>query len=137
MQKRAALIIIKDNQILLMHRIRDNEEYYVFIGGRQEDNETMEETAVREAKEEVSLAIVIDQLLFEDVNLNTDQPVNYYLVKEFSGTVALGGEEKEDMEGPQEFGEYYPEWHTIHELTTMTNLYPQTARRKLISALNL
>ena len=50
-------VIIKDNKVLLVHRIKNvNEtlrEYYVIPGGKQENNESDEETLVREVKEEV------------------------------------------------------------------------------------
>lgn len=40
MKTRAAGIIIKDGKILLMRRVKDGREYFVFPGGSIEKNET-------------------------------------------------------------------------------------------------
>lgn len=49
-------IIFKDNQVLLIYRERDNETYYVFSGGKIEENETKEECIIREFKEELCIS---------------------------------------------------------------------------------
>ncbi|NQT49452.1 NUDIX domain-containing protein [Candidatus Kuenenbacteria bacterium] len=95
LRERAATIIIKDKKILLMHRIRDGKEYYVVPGGIVEDGETVEETAVREAQEETGLEVVLGAKLFEFENKITNLIEHFFLVDDFSGKVALGGEEAE------------------------------------------
>ena len=60
-------IIIQDDDVLLMFRrkIKDGKvfEYYGIPGGKQEDNETLEECTIREIKEELNLDVVIDRYL--------------------------------------------------------------------------
>ena len=51
-KNRAVLIFIHDNNILLLYRFKGGEEYYVFPGGGVEDNESIDEAAIREAEEE-------------------------------------------------------------------------------------
>ena len=127
MSQRAAGVIIKDNKILLMRRIKNNQEYYVFPGGGVEKGESAEEAAIREIKEELSLDIKIDKLLFEIENQGRQE--YYYLIKEFSGQPWLGGEEKQRM---NENNQYYPVWVELDKLADLGNLYPELAKGKII-----
>ena len=95
MNKRVAAIIVRDNKILLMHRIKEGQEYFVFPGGGIEENESVEDAIIRETKEELSLDIKIDKLLFEIENRG--QKELYFLIKEFSGALKLSGPEKDRM----------------------------------------
>ncbi|MCL4387342.1 MAG: NUDIX domain-containing protein [Patescibacteria group bacterium] len=140
--KRAVGIIIKDNQILLIHRFFEGEGwtkgwYFVFPGGGVEGGETVEEAAVREIKEELSIDAKIDKLLF--VQHNPAQVYEFegrdeyfYLIKDFSGKVELGGPEKERMNKNNQF---LPEWVPIKEMKKMDNLYPKEAKEKLVDLL--
>ena len=56
-RERASAVIIKDNKILLMKRVKPNLEYFVFPGGGVEKNESLDDTLKREVKEELSLDI--------------------------------------------------------------------------------
>ncbi len=47
----AGCVLIKENKILLLNRIKTG--WYELPGGKIEDNETPEQTAVREIKEEL------------------------------------------------------------------------------------
>lgn len=67
--KRSAVIILKNDQILLMHRNKLNQEYYVIPGGTIEIGEDSAETAIREIKEETNLDIILDKLLWENTNI--------------------------------------------------------------------
>jgi len=126
MSKRVAAVIIKDNKILLMRRIKEGQEYFVFPGGGIEENESVEDAIIREVKEELSLDAKIDKLLFEIENRGQEE--FYFLIKEFSGTLKLGGPEKERM---NENNQYYPEWMDLDTASNLSNLYPEEARRKI------
>ena len=52
-------IIIKDNQVLLEKQKHKDERFWSFPKGHKEGNETDEETALREIKEEVGLDVKI------------------------------------------------------------------------------
>ena len=43
---RAVGIIIKNNKVLLIHRIKDGGEYYVFPGGAIEEGESSKEAVI-------------------------------------------------------------------------------------------
>ena len=51
-----------------MHRIRRGDNFYVFLGGRVEEGETIEEASLREMKEEASIDIINFKKLFEFQN---------------------------------------------------------------------
>ena len=61
-------IIFKDNQVILIYRKRDNQEYYVFPGGKVEPGETLEEALIREWKEECGIIIENIQFLEESID---------------------------------------------------------------------
>ena len=127
MPKRVAGVIIKDNKILLMRRIKNGREYFVFPGGGVEENEIIEEAIIREIKEELSIDAKIDRFLFEIENQGRQE--YYFLIKEFSGKPQLGGEEKERM---NENNQYYPTWMDLDKLKYLDNLYPELAKREII-----
>jgi len=127
MQKRAAAVIIKGGEILLMRRIKDRREYFVFPGGGVKENETVQQALVREIKEELDLDIKSWKLLFEIENQGRQE--SYFLITEFSGTPKLSGEEKERM---NENNQYYPTFIKLKE-TDNLNLLPEAAKQRIKS----
>ncbi|MFH1316236.1 MAG: NUDIX domain-containing protein [Candidatus Woesearchaeota archaeon] len=122
---RSAVIIIDKNKILLMRRVEDGREYFVFPGGTIEENETPKETAIREIKEETNLDIEIERLLwkFED-----EFHVGYYfLAKSFKGEIELGGPEAK-MHCDENF--FCPDWVKLDKLDNM-KLFPEEIKNKI------
>lgn len=136
MNKRAAAIIIKGDQILLIRRVVDGRgEYWVFPGGGVEAGETEEQAMMREVQEELSLTVTESKLLFEVFNEFTmgkfpPRQEYYYLVTGFTGEVALGGEEAKRM---NEQDQYHPTWVPLKDASTMEHLVPEVARQRLVS----
>lgn len=130
MQKRSAAVIIKENKILLMHRIRDDWEYFTFPGGSVEVNETPEQTVVRELEEEFTIKVSLDKLLFEIENSYKGKTVQeyFFLAKDFTSTPVLGGEEKDRM---NEKNQYAPVWVNLSDLPN-TPLLPTKAKEFII-----
>jgi 8-oxo-dGTP diphosphatase len=64
-KNRAGGILILNNKVLLIHRIKDKEEFYVFPGGGLEINETPTQAVIREWKEELQC----------DITLSNQQPI--------------------------------------------------------------
>ena len=126
MDKRAVAVIIKDGKVLLMRRIRDGQEYFVFPGGGVGEGENPEDAVVREIKEEFNVDIKIDKLLFQIENKGRQE--FYFLVKEFTGFPEIGGEEKERT---NENNQYYPVWKELSEISDLSNLYPLEAKQKV------
>ena len=123
-------MIVKNDKVLLMRRIKDGQEYYVFPGGGVKEGESTETAIIREIREELSLDAKIDKLLFEIENQGRQE--YYYLIKEFSGQPQLGGEEKQRMSADNQ---YYPVWIEFDKLKSLDNLYPELAREKIVEIL--
>lgn len=121
MSIRVAAIIINDNrEILLIHRIKHNNEYFVLPGGGIEDGETEIDAIIREAKEETNLDIIPNKIIIEIQNVKFNRKELYYTIKSFTGTPMLGGPEL----GRQSNDNIYKlEWVKIKELQNY-NLYP-------------
>ena len=64
MGKAVRAIIIKDNQLLLIEREKDNSKYYTLVGGKVLDGETDEEALTRKVREETGLIIHFSKLTF-------------------------------------------------------------------------
>ena len=98
MEKRvsARAIIIEENEVLTMFRRKKKDdgsykEYYVIPGGGIEENETLEETCIRELKEEYNVEIEILGYLGSDEREKTIG--HFFHAKIVNGIPALGGEE--------------------------------------------
>jgi len=125
---RSSAIIIQDNKILLIHRFRDGEEYYVFPGGAVEANETPEQAVIREIKEETNLDAEIERKLWEHENDYDKRTYVCYLITKFKGKLELGGPE---VERSSEENKYILEWHKISEIKNLP-LYPENIKNKVI-----
>ena len=109
MEKRvsARAIIIENGELLAMFRRKKKDdgsfkEYYVIPGGGVEDNETFEETCVREIKEEFNVDVKILGYLGSD---EKDTTVGHFFHAEIiDGVPTLGGEEN-DRNNPDNYYE--------------------------------
>ncbi len=93
MRHRAAVFVLDNDKVLLFHRLKDGNEYYAVPGGGVEADETPEEAATRELKEETSLDVVLGEKIGE---LEEDGNRQYfYIARSWNGTPMLGGPEAE------------------------------------------
>lgn len=97
MKETVRAIIVKDNRLLVFFRrkLKDNKyvTYYAIPGGHVEDNESYEETVIRELKEEMNLDIELVKYLGKLEAYN--QIEYYYNAKIIGGELMFGGEELE------------------------------------------
>lgn len=66
----AVLALIKDDQVLLLQRSSDAAwmpDVWHVPGGRVEPDETVQEAAVREIREELGISVAVDDLTFQGV----------------------------------------------------------------------
>ncbi len=108
-----------------MHRIKNGHEYYAIPGGTIEKNETPEQTAIREIKEETSLDIELDKLLWEYDD--TYAYCYYFSVKNISGKDELGGPE---LEISNSNNHYNLEWVDIAKIDKIA-LYPLEIAKRI------
>lgn len=133
-KNRSAGIVIKDNKILLMYRVKNGEEYYSFPGGGQEDNETTDQTAVREIKEETTLDISVNKLLYK-ITWDDDGVNYFYLCNYISGDPKLDENSEEYLFMQENKDQVYrPMWVELDKLPELL-LYQLEIRDLLIKDL--
>jgi 8-oxo-dGTP pyrophosphatase MutT (NUDIX family) len=125
---RAVSVIIKNKQILLIHRFRNGKEYYVLPGGAVEKNENIKTAIIREIKEETNLDAKLDRKLWEYKNNFDNRIHHYFLVTKFKGDLKLSGPEAKRN---SDFNKYILEWHNLFELDDLF-IYPEKIKKKII-----
>lgn len=136
MRTRVGVLIIEDGKLLLIKRFSRGLHYYVIPGGGQEAGETIEETAVREAKEETSLDVVLDDepwFQFEQADDGHGNPQRhiYFTAKSHQGELKFGLAGPEAAtQGPD--NSYELVWIDINDIVSLpirpAELSPQLAR---------
>lgn len=101
---RGAAIVVIDKKIVFIKRRKINkitksiEEFYVIPGGQQDEGETIEQTTIREIKEELSLDISLRTLYYKENYQGQDK--YYFLSNIVSGQLKEGeGPEFHQKEG--------------------------------------
>ena len=117
MRKTSRAIIIVDDKLLVFFRrkIRDGKivTYYAIPGGHVEENETCEDTVVRELKEEMNIDIKVLNYLGKLVVDNQEE--SYYHCEIVGGEIKFDGEE---LERCSDTNYYEIRWLPISELDT-------------------
>jgi 8-oxo-dGTP diphosphatase len=130
MSYRAAIILLKDDQIALIERQREGQHYFTFPGGHVEPGETPEQAAIRETKEELGIDVTIQRLAA--VIWWHDRPQYYYLVEAAGGDFGTGT--GEEMHNPlPERGTYLPIWIAIGDMLDLPVL-PNSLARLVVQA---
>ncbi len=121
MKDRARVILVKNNKVALIKRVKEGQVYYVVPGGGVEGGETLEECIIREAQEELGLWIKVNECLFEIEDNGTHQ---YF----FSGTIIGGefgtGKGEEYTQQNKNKGTYEPVWFDVDRLPEL-KLWPK------------
>ena len=114
-------IIIDDGKVLTMFRRKVNNgninEYYVIPGGGQDPNETLEQTVIRELKEEMNVDIKVLGYLGNEIWNDTTS--NYFHCEIVKGTPHLGGEELERMTSENY---YEPKFIELENIDSLKNI---------------
>lgn len=129
-------ICIKDGQVLLVHRINNenqfNKEYFVFPGKEVAGDETIE-SALENAFKDFSMSIKRGELIYSKDD-DSDEQEYYYLCKHTLGepSVAPGSDEEKEMEEGKQV--YIPMWIPLSELEDLI-IYPESVKMNLIELL--
>ncbi len=125
-KQRASALIIKDRRILLLHRLKYGEDFFVFPGGRVEEGETPEAAMIREVMEETSLTVLSCKFAFEVIIPMVGKQYLFFLCQTSNGTPRLGWPET-DRQNNENI--YLFEWHKLDKVKDL-NLLPSACKER-------
>lgn len=131
MRNRGSVVLVENQKVGLIKRVRGDSVYYVFPGGGIEEGETPQEAAKREAQEELGVTVNISECIAE-VEFNGTQ---YFFIAEIiAGNFGTGkGEEYTNLNRKR--GTYLPLWIEINQLSSI-EVKPKEVAIKIQSLFN-
>ncbi|MDD3303324.1 MAG: NUDIX domain-containing protein [Clostridia bacterium] len=134
-----AIIEVEENgnkKIVSMKRTKYKEGkidkiYYTFPGGHVENDETYEETVVREIKEELNIEIYIKKELTHFFNTDLNRQESFFVCEYISGKIERGDGPEWSNPDKEKYGEYEIVLIDVDKLEQY-NLLPLEIREMLI-----
>ncbi|HEX8974050.1 MAG TPA: NUDIX domain-containing protein [Patescibacteria group bacterium] len=118
MKNRVRAIIVKDDSLLTMKRVKSNETYWVFPGGGIENDEDNVAAMIRECREELGVDVEVLELMFENSFFRKEdgeQREYFYKCNIVGGELGTGdGPEYQENSGYE--GTHELEWIKLGEL---------------------
>jgi 8-oxo-dGTP diphosphatase len=131
MRHAARAIVIKDDQLLVMHRNKFGQEFCALIGGGVDFGETPEQALYREVKEETGIEITNHRLVIVE-DAGEMYGVQYIYVCDYvSGEPVLAADSIEAQISMAGQNIYTPGWIPVGELPKM-NLLPVELKDTLV-----
>ncbi len=123
-------VVIRGGKLLLIHRFRAGEEYWVFPGGGVEEGETFEQALQREMLEETGLELRSARYL----GRAEGTPVCVFYVCELEpGEPQIGGPE---LEAQSPTNRYILEWVPLDQVTHLKKLFPSPHQEQFLQFLD-
>jgi 8-oxo-dGTP pyrophosphatase MutT (NUDIX family) len=124
---RARAIIVENDLVLLMLRIRPDRTYWVFPGGGREPYDaTLRDTVIRECREELGVEVAVDDELAVP-GIRRDA---FFRCRIVSGRLGTG-------DGPEYSsgtGSYVPVWVPVAKLPGLANVFPAAVAEFVMGA---
>lgn len=128
---RSAVIIIENDAVALIRREINGQVHYLFPGGTVDENETPEQTAEREALEELGVNVALDRLAAEITYHGTVQ--YHYLAHIVGGRFGTGLGDEVTGKSDQAEGSYLPVWVPVCKLLDQP-AYPRSICEQIVLA---
>lgn len=116
MRRAVRIILIKDNQLLVMHRNKFGKEYDTLPGGNVEVGETNEQALVREVQEETTLTFSSPRLVCVEHAGDPYGDQFIYLAEYVSGEPKLAPGSEEETINKLGHNLYEPGWMPLNKL---------------------
>jgi 8-oxo-dGTP diphosphatase len=116
MRRAVRAIVIKDDALLVMHRNKFGEQYYILVGGAIHGDETPEQALHRELMDEASLSVANPRLVFVE---EADEPYGtqyIYLCDYVGGRAVLSPESDEAQIHKMGSNLFTPMWLPVGDL---------------------
>jgi ADP-ribose pyrophosphatase YjhB (NUDIX family) len=112
MHKRVRAIIIQDKKLLTIRRFKNNEIYFVLLGGGVEDGEDYRGALARECLEEANVEVVVGDCLFKQEFNGSEE--SFYRCNIVGGLVGRGdGAEYRQI---SDDNSYEPVWLSLENI---------------------
>ena len=121
MRIRSGIILIEEDKLALIERHRAGRHYFTFPGGGVDEDESPQEAAIREAEEELGIAVEIKQKVAEVFFKGNTQ--YYFLAEKLRGEFGSGTGEEYGEYNPMH-GTYQPLWIPLADVLTR-NVLPR------------
>jgi 8-oxo-dGTP pyrophosphatase MutT (NUDIX family) len=129
MKTRVRSVIVVNGLILLIHRVKEGLEYWVFPGGGvEESDQSFEHALQRECLEEIGVEVRIVDLFADETKEGTREL--FYRCEILSGEVGTG-KGLEFQAGNNYKGTYDFQWIPVAELEKY-NMKPKTIKTKVL-----
>ncbi|MFA5748062.1 MAG: NUDIX domain-containing protein [Candidatus Absconditabacterales bacterium] len=121
-------------KIILMHRIKNGQEYYVVPGGGINEEENHETALIREMEEEINASISVKQLIIEYVS-DLYNTIQYFYLCSHEGGEIKNGQGVEFSHRSNKENIYEVKEISINELISI-NIVPPSIKNILLKILN-
>lgn len=134
MRQAVRAIVVKDSNLLVMHRNKFGMQYYALPGGAIEPGETQLQTLVREMQEEASVQVANPRLVIVE-DAGDMYGVQYiYWCDYAGGEPALSPDSEEAKITALGSNIYTPQWLPLADLPA-ANLLPKELKQALLDGL--
>jgi 8-oxo-dGTP pyrophosphatase MutT (NUDIX family) len=130
-RKRAVALLVQGDRIAMIERVRAGQTYYVFPGGGVHKGETLEQAAVREAREELGLQVRVERLAAQSI-YGKDLHL-YYIVVQEGGQFGTGEGRELSRSAYSPRGSVRPVWLSLEDLRDR-DVYPRYIAELVIQA---
>ena len=111
------MVIVQDGRVALIKRVRSGKTYYLFPGGGVEAGETPEQAAIREAHEELGVAVELGEPRFEeDFDRSRFVYFDARIVGGAFGTGLWPDHAERDAKARERSGTHEPVWVALTDL---------------------